>query len=100
MTIRPLERALRVDGRLPGAHVAMATAYMAKGRLPAGERALRRAVALAPRDPLPHYQLAQVYRKLGRMEDACASLERFRSLEEEESQERQRVAEGLLQKKS
>lgn len=36
---------------------------------------------------------------LGRMEDARASLEPFQRLEEEESQERQRAAEVLVQKK-
>ena len=97
--IRHLERALRVDGRLPDAHLALASAYVAKGRLPAAEGALRRAIALAPGDPQPYYQLAQVYRKLGRMDEARASLERFQKLEAGSRQERQRAAEGLLQKK-
>ena len=78
--------------------MALASAYVAKGRLQHAEGALLRVISLAPEDPRPHYQLAQVYRKLGRMEETRAALKVFQNSEEEKRQERQSTAEGLLQK--
>ncbi len=45
------------------------------GHAPAAEQALRRAVKLAPRDPRPHVALADLYRQIGRYDDAIAELE-------------------------
>ena len=86
-----------MDDRISDAYVALSAAYVAKGRLEEGLAALQRAIALDPNQPQPHYQLAQIYKTLGRMEDAQRELELFQKLDTQAREKQQRDAGNLLQ---
>jgi Flp pilus assembly protein TadD len=74
--IAPLEAALRIDDRLPGAHSDLGGLLVAQGRADEGLQHLRRAVALAPRDENIAFNLGNALNQLGRAQDASASYER------------------------
>ena len=88
-----------MDDRIPDAYVALSSAYVAKGRLHDGVAALQRAIALDPNQPQSHYQLAQIYKKLGRTEDAQRELELFQKLDTQARDKKQRDAGNFLQGK-
>jgi Flp pilus assembly protein TadD len=54
------------------ARVTLGRALVARGRAAEAVEHLRRAAALAPDNPEPHYQLSLAYRRLGRKEEAAA----------------------------
>ena len=98
--IRHLEAVSRVDDQIPDAYRRIVfAAYAAKGRLQDGVAALQRAIALDPSQPQSHYQLAQIYKKLGRMEEAQRELELFQKLDTQAREKKQRDAGDFLQGK-
>lgn len=70
--IRALLRAVEIDPELYEARVTLGRALVARGRAAEAVEHLRRAAALAPGNPEPHYQLSLAYRRLGRKEEAAA----------------------------
>lgn len=70
--IRALLRAVEIDPELYEARVTLGRALVARGRAAEAVEHLRRAAALAPGNPEPHYQLSLAYRRLGRKEEADA----------------------------
>lgn len=70
--IRALARAVEIDPELYEARVTLGRALVARGRAAEAVEHLRRAAALAPGNPEPHYQLSLAYRRLGRREEAAA----------------------------
>ena len=89
---------MRVDDQISDAHVALGTAYVAKGRLEHAVETLQRGIALDPSRPQAH-QLAQVYRKQGRSEEAQKELELFQKLDAATREKMHREAENFLQTK-
>jgi tetratricopeptide (TPR) repeat protein len=70
--IPALARALEIDPDLYEARVTLGRALVARGRAAEAVGHLKRAAALAPDNPEPHYQLSLAYRRLGRGEEAAA----------------------------
>jgi tetratricopeptide (TPR) repeat protein len=70
--IRSLLRAVEIDPELYEARVTLGRALVARGRAAEAIEHLRRAAALAPGNPEPHYQLSLAYRRLGRKDEAAA----------------------------
>ncbi|HEX8283514.1 MAG TPA: tetratricopeptide repeat protein [Pyrinomonadaceae bacterium] len=70
--IKALGRAVEIDPDLYEARVTLGRALVARGRAAEAVEHLRRAAALAPGNPEPHYQLSLAYRRLGRKEEAAA----------------------------
>ncbi|HEY0174664.1 MAG TPA: tetratricopeptide repeat protein [Pyrinomonadaceae bacterium] len=70
--IGALLRAVEIDPGLYEARVTLGRALVARGRAAEAVEHLRRAAALAPGNPEPHYQLSLAYRRLGRKEEAAA----------------------------
>jgi Tfp pilus assembly protein PilF len=72
-------------------------AYVSKGLLVEGIRALKKGVELEPNRPQAHYQLAQAYKKAGKIDEAQKELEVFQKLDTKNRDKRQEVAEKELQ---
>jgi Flp pilus assembly protein TadD len=70
--VREVERALELGPDLYEARVTLGRTLVARGRAADALEHLRRAAALAPGNPEPHYQLALAYRRLGRREEAAS----------------------------
>jgi tetratricopeptide (TPR) repeat protein len=70
--IPALERALGINPDLYEARVTLGRALVTRGRAAEAVGHLKRAAALAPENPEPHYQLSLAYRRLGRKEEADA----------------------------
>lgn len=71
-----LQRALRLDAELAPAHVALAKAYQTQDRLEPAIEEITRALPY-DRDGSYYYIASQLYRRLGRTEEAAAALDRF-----------------------
>jgi Flp pilus assembly protein TadD len=56
-----------------------------KGETELAVRALQRALAMDPNNPIPHHLLGQAYRDLGRAEDAERELKIAAQLEERQT---------------
>jgi tetratricopeptide (TPR) repeat protein len=67
-----LARALEINPNLYEARVTLGRSLVARGRAAESVEHLKRAAALAPENPEPHYQLSLAYRRLGRKEEAAA----------------------------
>ena len=70
--ISELERALGINPNLYEARVTLGRALVMRRRPAEAVEHLKRAAALAPENPEPHYQLSLAYRRLGRKEEADA----------------------------
>jgi Flp pilus assembly protein TadD len=77
-----LMRALEINPNLYEARVTLGRALVARGRAAEAVEHLKRAAALAPENPEPHYQLSLAYRRLGRKEEAVAESEIVRRIHE------------------
>jgi Flp pilus assembly protein TadD len=77
-----LARALEIDPNLYEARVTLGRALVTCGRASEAVEHLKRAAALAPSNPEPHYQLSLAYRRLGRRADADAESEIVRRIHE------------------
>jgi tetratricopeptide (TPR) repeat protein len=71
--IRNLQKAL-ARPPFPDTAYYLGVAYFKHGDLASAEKSLKAAVEINPRDSLAHYQLAQVYRKQGREQEAAKAL--------------------------
>jgi tetratricopeptide (TPR) repeat protein len=80
--IRALLRAVEIDPELYEARVTLGRALVARGRAAEAVEHLRRAAALAPGNPEPHYQLSLAYRRLGRKDEAAAASALVRRIHE------------------
>ena len=76
--------AIRADTTQAGAYAGLGALYVEERRYEEAENLLLRAVALRPFWARPHYDLGQVYMRLGEREKGREVLERFARLEEEE----------------
>jgi len=70
--LKALARALEINPDLYEARVTLGRALVARGRAAEAVEHLKRAAALAPDNPEPHYQLSLAYRRLGRAQEAAA----------------------------
>lgn len=77
-----LGRALEINPNLYEARVTLGRTLVVRGRAADAVEHLKRAAALAPENPEPHYQLSLAYRRLGRKEDAAAESEIVRRIHE------------------
>lgn len=80
--LKELAHALEIDPNLYEARVALGRALLSKGRAAESIEHLRRAAALAPNNPEPHYQLSLAYRRLGRKDEAAAESEVVKRIHE------------------
>jgi tetratricopeptide (TPR) repeat protein len=80
--LKELALALEIDPNLYEARVALGRVLLSKGRAADSIEHLRRAAALAPGNPEPHYQLSLAYRRLGRKDEAAAESEVVRRIHE------------------
>lgn len=81
------------DGEMLGA---MGQLHLAAERLDLAERALRRAVALAPDLPQPHYTLGMTLRRLDRAKEADEELATFKRLQAAALDKQRREFESAL----
>ena len=70
--MKALARALEINPDLYEARVTLGRVLVARGRAAEAVEHLKRAAALAPGNPEPHYQLSLAYRRLGRAQEAAA----------------------------
>ncbi len=70
--MKALARALEINPDLYEARVTLGRMLVARGRAAEAVEHLKRAAALAPDNPEPHYQLSLAYRRLGRTQEAAA----------------------------
>lgn len=71
-----LQRALQLDAELAPAHVALAKAYQAQDRLEPAVEEITKALPY-DRDGSYYYLASQLYRRLGRTQEAAAALDQF-----------------------
>ena len=74
MAIAEYEEAIRADPEYPDAHLDLGLTYADQGRADDALRELRRAVDLAPTDPLPRHEFAGVLMDEGDYRGAISSL--------------------------
>ena len=77
-----LARAIEIKPDLYEARVTLGRALVARGRAAEAVEHLKRAAALAPDNPEPHYQLSLAYKRLGRKAEAAAESEIVRRIHE------------------
>ena len=85
-----LQRANTLQPDMPGTMVELGRALASTGDSAGAEKLFRRVVELEPDSKLAetsHYQLAQVYRKLGRAEDADKEMTRFQQMRSKKREE-------------
>ena len=80
--IRELERAVALNPEAYEARVTLGRALVTRGRAAEAVEHLRRAAALAPGNPEPHYQLSLAYRRLGRRDEAARESAIVKSIHE------------------
>lgn len=80
--MRELLRALEINPNLYEARVTLGRVLVTRGRAAEAVEHLKRAAALAPDNPEPHYQLSLAYRRLGRKSEAAAETEIVRRIHE------------------
>ncbi len=98
-----IEAALRQDPNLKEAYYYLGRAHMQLGSESAALEALKKAVAINSNSEIlaqAWYQLAIVYRRMHRMEEAQQALATFQKLKDQESEHHQRVLEEKLQKQN
>ena len=81
------------DGEMLGA---IGQLHLASERLDMAERTLRRAVALAPDLPQPHYALGMTLRRLDKLKEADEELATFKRLQAAELDKQRREFESAL----
>jgi tetratricopeptide (TPR) repeat protein len=98
-----IEAALRQDPNLKEAYYYLGRAHMQLGNESEALDALKKAVTLNPNPEIlaqAWYQLATVYRRMHRMEEAKQALATFQKLKDQESEHHQKVLEEKLQKQN
>ena len=70
-------KALKYEPRLVEAHLALEKLYTAAEEYDKSLEHLRAAIKVADDEPTAHYRLAQVYRRMGKLDDAQAELKIF-----------------------
>ncbi|MCY3776156.1 MAG: tetratricopeptide repeat protein, partial [Candidatus Aminicenantes bacterium] len=94
-----LNQVLRANDQLPQAYMELSKAYAGKGRWEAAAAAVERAISLDPDEPAPHYQLAQIHKRLGNVGKALEELQRFEAIQQKMRREKHLAIESGLQKK-
>ncbi len=98
-----IEAALREDPNLKEAYYYLGRAHMQLGNENEALDALKKAVTLKSNPEIiaqAWYQLAMVYRRMHRMEEAQQAMSTFQKLKEQESEHRQQELEKKLQKQN
>jgi len=98
-----IEAALREDPNLKEAYYYLGRAHMQLGNENEALDALKKAVTLNSNPEIiaqAWYQLAMVYRRMHRMEEAQQAMSTFQKLKEQESEHRQQELEKKLQKQN
>ena len=80
--IRELQRAVSIKPDLYEALIALGRALVSNWRPAEAVEHLRRAAALAPDNPEPHYQLSLAFRRLGRKQEAAEASEAVKRINE------------------
>jgi len=75
-----LRKAIALDGSLAEAHYQLGKLALRQDRVRDAQQELEAVVKLDPRSSKNHYALAQVYRKLGRKDDAAHEVAQFQAL--------------------
>ena len=79
-----LRKAIALDGSLAEAHYQLGKLALREDRVRDAQQELEAVVKLDPRSSKNHYALAQVYRKLGRKDDAAHEVAQFQALKGKE----------------
>jgi tetratricopeptide (TPR) repeat protein len=98
-----IEAALRQDPNLKEAYYYLGRAHMQLGNESEALEALKKAVTINSNSEIlaqAWYQLAIVYRRMHRMEEAQQALATFQKLKDQESEHHQKVLEEKLQKQN
>ena len=69
-----LQRSIWLDATSTGPYILMGKVLEKKGEPLLAARALQRALAMDPNNPIPHHLLGLAYRELGQMDDADREL--------------------------
>jgi len=75
-----LERAIQYAPDLAQAHRDLGKAYFQKNELEKAAKEYAKVAELDPEEDTVHYRLSQIYKKLGRIEEAQAELKIFETL--------------------
>ena len=94
-----LDKALGLCPDLPEAHEDRGRALLKLERYEDAAKDLQVAAAADPTEPRPHFLLSQVYRALGRTQEAQAEMRKFRELEEQGRADKANRAREILQNK-
>src|SRR5258708_28576285 len=98
-----IEAALRQDPNLKEAYYYLGRAHMQLGNESEALEALKKAVTINSNSEIlaqAWYQLAIVYRRMHRMEEAKQALATFQTVKDQESERHQQALEKKLQKES
>jgi tetratricopeptide (TPR) repeat protein len=77
--VPPLEKAIWLNPDFSSPYILLGKTYYHIGRLEFAEGMLKQATRMDPNNAGAHYQLANVYRDLGRAEDSRKELELWRN---------------------
>jgi tetratricopeptide (TPR) repeat protein len=94
--IEHFERASKLDPDSGEALIGLGKSLVSAGRAPEAVAPLETAVKLEPENPVTHYQLAFVYRRLGREAEAARELAAYRQTENQLRQRREAIRAGIL----
>lgn len=86
-----LQRATELNPNLVAAQIALGEAYVSSGRIADAVTPLEHAVKIAPGNPIAHYRLAFVFRRLGRDQEAEKQLAAYKKAEADVLQSKQRI---------
>jgi Flp pilus assembly protein TadD len=76
-----LQRSIWLDATSTGPYILMGKVLEKKGEFELALRALRRAAAMDPGNPMTHHLLGQTYRDMGRKEEAETELKAAEGLQ-------------------
>jgi tetratricopeptide (TPR) repeat protein len=86
-----LQRATKLNPKLVAAQIALGEAYVSAGQVADAVTPLEHAVKIAPGNPIAHYRLAFVFRRLGRDQEAEQQLAAYKKAEADVLQSKQRI---------
>lgn len=86
-----LQRATKLNPKLVSAQIALGEAYVSAGRIADAIAPLEQAVKIAPGNPIAHYRLAFVFRRLGRDQEAEQQLAAYKKAEADVLQSKRRI---------
>jgi tetratricopeptide (TPR) repeat protein len=81
-----IQRAIKIDPKVPRAHLDLGILYSDAGRREDALRELKTAAQLSPTDPSPHWRLARIYQAMGNKTEANAEFQKTSNLHKVENE--------------